>query len=39
MEKTPLPYFWNDLFKRYGFPGGSVVKNPPTNAGDAREKY
>ena len=20
-----------------GFPGGSVVKNPPTNAGDAKE--
>ena len=20
-----------------GFPGGSVVKNPPTNAGDARD--
>ena len=21
----------------WGFPGGSVVKNPPTNAGDARD--
>ena len=21
----------------YGFPGGSVVKNPPANAGDARD--
>ena len=23
------------LYKKYGFPGGSVVKNPPANAWDA----
>ena len=22
----------------WGFPGGAVVKNPPANAGDARDK-
>ena len=26
----------SDLRKRWGFPGGSVVKNLPANAGDAR---
>ena len=31
-----------ESFKRYmvvnlGFPGGAVVKNPPANAGDARD--
>ena len=25
------------LFLIQGFPGGSVIKNPPTNAGDARD--
>ena len=25
------------FFVVWGFPGGSVVKNPPTNAGDARD--
>ena len=25
----------DDLLLRMGFPGGSVVKNPPANAGDA----
>jgi len=26
---------WLLLFLQMGFPGGSVVKNPPANAGDA----
>ena len=31
-----------DIYKlpcvKWGFPGGSVVKNPPAKAGDARDK-
>ena len=27
--------YWLLLFLQMGFPGGSVVKNPPANAGDA----
>ena len=27
--------FWGALRWNEGFPGGSVVKNPPVNAGDA----
>ena len=23
----------------WGFPGGAVVKNPPANAGDARDRF
>ena len=27
-----------DIFSvRYGFPGGTMVKNPPANAGDVRD--
>ena len=37
MEKAPLLYLWNDLYNRYGFPGGSVVKNPPGSIGDATD--
>ena len=36
---TPIPrsipqMFWSFLFQGFPFPGGSVVKNPPANAGD-----
>ena len=27
--------FWGNEIQLNGFPGGSVVKNPPANAGDA----
>ena len=27
--------FWSSLLCQSGLPGGSVVKNPPANAGDA----
>ena len=37
MEKAPLLYLWNDLYNRYGFPGGSVVTNPPGSIGDATD--
>ena len=29
--------FWEGVSKSLGFPGCSVVKNPPANAGDARD--
>ena len=28
---------FSDIFKGQGFPGGTVVKNPPANAGDAKD--
>ena len=28
--------FWEGVSKSLGFPGCSVVKNPPANAGDSR---
>ena len=27
-------YLWGPLFSLWGFPGDTVVKNPPANAGD-----
>ena len=30
-----LFFFYGQVYSIVGFPGGSVVKNPPANAGDA----
>ena len=30
-----MSYFYGGLVLHKGFPGGSMVKNPPDNAGDA----
>ena len=35
MTETDIPFFGGE--QRVGFPGGSVVKNPPANAGDGRD--
>ena len=32
-----LFFFFDQVYSIVGFPGGSVVKNPPANAGDAGE--
>ena len=34
MINNPI-YFYSHLTRHTGFPGGSVVKNLPSNAGDA----
>ena len=36
LKKAIYTYF-NSLFVNKGFPGGTVIKNPPANAGDARD--
>ena len=34
-KQLQITYVINDLYPEYGgFPGGSLVKNPPANAGD-----
>ena len=30
-------YYYVTIPRTWGFPGGSVVKNPPANAGDTRD--
>ena len=38
-DKLKLHYFkFNNLSLVVGFPGSSVVKNPPTNVGDGTDK-
>ena len=34
---THPPKFYTKVKKPGGFPGGTVVKNPPASAGDARD--
>ena len=36
LKKVIYTYF-NSLSVNKGFPGGTVIKNPPANAGDARD--
>ena len=40
IQKNTKTVIWKDIgtpMFMLGFPDGSVVKNPPTNAGDTRE--
>ena len=38
LSTAPAPLSqWAQYKQDQGFPGGSVVKNPPANAGDARD--
>ena len=41
IESTRMRKIWSFVFTKlslkYGFPGGSIVKNPPAHAGDARD--